>query len=336
MPDIFSSLIVKKLRNLCHRISSLHHLDPEAERTLYAGMEDKLRTYLSGAEKITEEDAFVLVREHFGDPEKVKKMLVDVHAEAVRASMLRRIGAITVVFLGMACMTILVSFTLYSLLNALHFMTYFSYDSVFVRFAKLIPTIIVYTCAIVMLVVWREREHDARPPWYIRSNPWYFVPASLVLFFLIVFYIFFPIFLHPQPPPSFWVRFSLFWGTDFPYDHYINPVVDGILWIWWLTGAHRKVIGFFTGLFGWMIYKCCMNIYSGFLWILWSEPHQLFAYLPRLLDPRNIGDPRVMMMGIIAAVSFLILYYLRAAGDKAINSIRSSRKEASHVRFPHP
>ena len=149
-------------------------------------MEDKLRAYLTGEEKVTEEDAFVLVREHFGNPEEVQAMLEDVHVEATRVSMMRRIGAITVVFLGIFCMTVLVSFPLYSLLNALHFLTYYHYDSVFLRFAKLIPTIIAYSCAIVMLVVWREREHDSQPPWYIRSNPWYFVPALLILYFLFI------------------------------------------------------------------------------------------------------------------------------------------------------
>jgi hypothetical protein len=78
-----------------------------------------------------------------------------------------------------------------------------------------------------------------------------------------------------------------------------------------------------------------MDIFGGSVNALFNH-RQLFEDLPGLLDPRNIGDPRVMMMGIIAAVSFLILYYLRAVGDKAINSMHSTHKEASHVRPSHP
>jgi hypothetical protein len=82
MPDTLSPLIAKKLRTLCHRISSSHHLDPEAERTLYAGMESKLLAYLSGAEKLTEADALILVREHFGNADNLKRLLRTVHAPA--------------------------------------------------------------------------------------------------------------------------------------------------------------------------------------------------------------------------------------------------------------
>ena len=191
MDEKISPETEERIRELCRKISVAHNLDEEIHAELFAHMEDKLRAYLSGSEKLTEEDAFVLVREHFGDPEEVKAMLENVHAEAVQVGMMRRIGAISVVFMGIFCMTVMVSFALYALLNALHFRTYYSHDSVFVRFAKLIPYIAAYTCAIVMLIVWRKREQDSRSPWYIRLNPWYFVPLSLILYLLMGFCVLF-------------------------------------------------------------------------------------------------------------------------------------------------
>jgi len=123
MDEKISPETVERIRELCRKISVAHNLDEEIQRELFSHMEDKLLAYLSGEQKLTEEDAFVLVREHFGEPEEVKAMLENVHVEAVRAGMLRRIGVITVVFMGIWCMYFLVAFMLYSLLYALHFST---------------------------------------------------------------------------------------------------------------------------------------------------------------------------------------------------------------------
>jgi hypothetical protein len=79
MSENLSSEITKRIRSLCGRISVANSLDEEIQEELYSHLEEKILAYLSGREKVTEEDAFILVREHFGDPENLKGLLKKVH-----------------------------------------------------------------------------------------------------------------------------------------------------------------------------------------------------------------------------------------------------------------
>ena len=79
MAENISPETAEKIRALCSRISVANNLDQEIQEELYSHLEEKLLAYLSGKEKITEEDAFILVREHFGDPVKLKGLLRKVH-----------------------------------------------------------------------------------------------------------------------------------------------------------------------------------------------------------------------------------------------------------------
>jgi hypothetical protein len=99
MADSLSAKTQEQVRALCHKISVAHDLDPEIQEELYGHMEDKLLAYLTGQEPLTEEDAFILVREHFGDPAVLKVLLQDVHAHAVHGSLARRLVAAAVVSL---------------------------------------------------------------------------------------------------------------------------------------------------------------------------------------------------------------------------------------------
>ena len=80
MPEPLTPETSRKLDDAARALSRKHRLDKSAFGELLARMESKLRSYLSGSEKLTEEDAFVLVREHFGDAENLRKLLRKVHA----------------------------------------------------------------------------------------------------------------------------------------------------------------------------------------------------------------------------------------------------------------
>jgi hypothetical protein len=69
-----------RIRDLCRKISVAHDLDDEIQRELYSHLEDKLLGYLRGEEKITEDDALILVKEHFGEFASLKGLLREVHA----------------------------------------------------------------------------------------------------------------------------------------------------------------------------------------------------------------------------------------------------------------
>lgn len=100
-----SSAMRERLRALCRQITVAEEIDPEIQEELLTHMEDKLRAYLNGSEQVTEEDAFILVREHFGDPAVVKALLQHTHVQESNLSLGRRLVAISAV--SMVCTAIL-------------------------------------------------------------------------------------------------------------------------------------------------------------------------------------------------------------------------------------
>ncbi len=90
----------EKMRALCKKISVAHNLDAEIQEELYAHMEDKLLAYLNGEETLAEEDALILVREHFGDPSQVKALFQEVHSHETNVSLFRRLAAAMIVTAG--------------------------------------------------------------------------------------------------------------------------------------------------------------------------------------------------------------------------------------------
>jgi len=85
--------IEKRLRSLCSQVSVANKLDEELREELFGHMEDKLLAYLDGDQPVTADDAFILVREHFGDPTVVKGMLREVHAQEAGVGFARRVTA---------------------------------------------------------------------------------------------------------------------------------------------------------------------------------------------------------------------------------------------------
>jgi hypothetical protein len=79
MPENLSKKTADKIHTLCSQISVANDLDEEIQEELYSHLEEKLLAYLSGREIITEDDSFILVREHFGDPSNLKGLLKAVH-----------------------------------------------------------------------------------------------------------------------------------------------------------------------------------------------------------------------------------------------------------------
>src|SRR5271170_1985610 len=74
---------LEKIRALCRDLAARQGLDDEARDELCGHMEDKLMGYLSGEVKITEEDALLLVRSHFGDAEKIARQVAGERKETV-------------------------------------------------------------------------------------------------------------------------------------------------------------------------------------------------------------------------------------------------------------
>src|SRR5690242_2017659 len=75
MQDESTEAAVREIRALCKQLAEKRGLSEEVREELCGHMEDKLLGYLKGEERVTVEDALVLVRAHFGDADRVGREL---------------------------------------------------------------------------------------------------------------------------------------------------------------------------------------------------------------------------------------------------------------------
>src|SRR5688572_20897923 len=64
-----------EMQSISRRATENQGVDPRVAEELYGHLEDKLIGYLAGDERLTEADALILVREHFGNPEALRPIL---------------------------------------------------------------------------------------------------------------------------------------------------------------------------------------------------------------------------------------------------------------------
>ena len=83
MDKSISPDLEKRMHALCDDIASAEGLSAELHDELYAHIEDKMLGYLSGEDSLSEADAFVLAREHFGDRLAVREQLAEFHPISV-------------------------------------------------------------------------------------------------------------------------------------------------------------------------------------------------------------------------------------------------------------
>ncbi len=87
--------IQAEICSFCNRISADYLLDAEIREELRGHMEDKLVAYMNGDERLSEQDAFILVREHFGAPAVVEELLQRVHGPGT--------GAVRILIAAIGC-----------------------------------------------------------------------------------------------------------------------------------------------------------------------------------------------------------------------------------------
>lgn len=86
--------VEEQIEALCRQICVANELDTELQRELTGHLEDKLLAYMSGEEVLTQQDAFILVREHFGNPAVLKALFQDIHACEYSVGFARRLVAV--------------------------------------------------------------------------------------------------------------------------------------------------------------------------------------------------------------------------------------------------
>ncbi len=231
-----------KINTLCKKISVAHNLDDEIQKELYCHMEDKLVDYLSGDEKLTEDDAFILVEKHFGDPAIVKVLYQNVEVKAAHASFARRIGAVL-------ALTILIFYTASYILEII-LSSLFTWSlkgnvfdesrMIFIGIPKIIPNIFSLLLFTAILMHWRKNMEYGRKLWFLKINMLKFfgiIIGSLCGMYLII------ITTHQFQATSNQVTYTF--GR-------LTVIAHCLIWIWWCDSQPRRFLAVLYGFISWV------------------------------------------------------------------------------------
>ncbi len=252
----------EKMRALCKKISVAHNLDAEIQEELYAHMEDKLIAYMNGDETFAEEDALILVREHFGDPSQVKALFQKVHGYDTNVRLYRRLAAAMVVTMAVSVI----------------------FDSLGITLLRLPPETLAFAppqavlaCVYALTIVfswlflwrWQRRLDMGHTPWFLTWRPLYLACVIAALFFLEsrtdTFFNLLYADLYANAAQRSFVAWS--WNSILiiiPIT--MHPVFICMVWLWWCDRPPRQARA--------------MRAAAG-CWVVWSF---LFSFSPAYID----------------------------------------------------
>ncbi len=250
----------QKARDLARKITVAHDLDPEIQEELYGHIEDKLLAYKSGEERISDEDAFILVREHFGDAKVLRSMFADVHEAAATLALGRLIGAACVITLAVAWLCKLLALPFQGL--ALYLVGHGATSSAvmvpvaFLLFHAMVPVLPLGVAA--AFIYWRKRLEAGKRPWFYRWSKWDFLRCGAILFAAIPFTPSFELVPFHTLSPDL----AAFEPTETQAAIGAWMVQCGlcVAWLWWCDADLRRPSTVFYSLGGWMALYVAMGV----------------------------------------------------------------------------
>ena len=257
--------IEDQARKLCQQISVSHNLDEEIQQELYTHVEDKLLGYLNGEVPVTQDDALILVREHFGDPGTIKSLMHDVHIEEVTLSQARRRAAALI-------MTMLFALGLGVLMNAmtlgLHYFRFVRMTGAEVAQAEsdlrilyglgemnafvsmtiyIVPSVVAILGPWIFLYRWKRDGGTLRERWFYRWNGAKLTVAIIAIFALDA--------VIPYFTPT-WLYFnSQAAAYTFMTTLFLLSAAQCYMWIWWCDSAPRTKRNVLNSALLWLLYK---------------------------------------------------------------------------------
>lgn len=293
----------EEIRTLCRKISVAHDLDVEIQEELYGHMEDKLIAYLDGEEALAEEDAFILVREHFGNPSALKGLLQDVHAYEADVSLARRLAAALIVTTGVSVVC------LYCLYLA-RAVPLWPPAGVFGGFQASLAAVSALTVVFSWLLLWYwQRRLDAgHTPWFLTWRPAYFVgsiAALLVLLSLVRITSLLDTSVSVMWPASIWrLMFVVLLAS---------PVLQCMLWLWWCDRPPRKAkaVGTAAGL--WAVWMCSASSVASIDNAMHVASSSNAALLPSIARNLGVNFVFMVMCAVVACVLYKIAQYATAS-----------------------
>ncbi len=275
MPEKLTPETEHRIRELCRNISVAHNLDEEIRAELYSHMEDKLLGYLSGEEKVTEDDALLLVKEHFGNPGILKSLLQDVHVAEIHASLFRRAGVVLATSLALNYIGSICFVLVYSLLSLFvpgselsrlpeRAIPFLGYLLPFILHAG-IPVLLLW----VILTNWKKRMDTGERLWFYTVGVWKFIAIIAVCIMLPVVLLHFMMSTWYSTHSRYIMDIMALGG----YSHYgwlqvfqlSIPLIQCVIWLWWLDSRPRQrrpvLIGLLTWI-GYMLYPSFVSLFA--------------------------------------------------------------------------
>jgi hypothetical protein len=230
-----SAELESRLREYCDRALGAGELSGDVREELYAHFRDRVLGYLNREDELSEADAFLLAREHFGDPVAVRGMLLNEHAADAVPNLYRRMaaGAIVLVlleFAGNAFFRLLITVNILSMNTA---------------WLTLVWPIFCTPLAYLAFRLWQAEASGDNKPWFLRWPP-LGLAALLLTIYGGVGAVHFDKVFHLSSVP----RLDTVVGVLV----LLNSALQAMLWFWWCCIPLRAPRLFLHALLGFALY----------------------------------------------------------------------------------
>ncbi|MBN2311676.1 MAG: hypothetical protein JXR94_22045 [Candidatus Hydrogenedentes bacterium] len=306
MDDKLSPATREEIQALCRKISVAHHLDAEIQEELHGHMEDKLAAYLDGEEALSEQDAFILVREHFGDPAALKRLLQDVHVHETHVSLALRLAVAFAVTTGLHALFGIAARAFLHVWPAARGMGGFQ-----------AVVALAATTAIVVswLLLWRWQRGLAagRTPWLLTRRPVYLVGVAALVWLLQSLAPISVLFDGSAPMLDLGNAWLIIVAAITAW-----PVLQCIVWLWWCDRPPRRArtAGAVAGVWAlWMWLSSSLGILGGCL---------RAGALPAAASLPMLAQSVAMMLGYFALCAAIACGLYAAASYAATGLARAS------------
>ena len=252
-----------KISALCKKISVAHNLDEEIQKELQCHIEDRLTGYLSGDEQLSEDDAFILVEKHFGNPAAVKALYQNVETVAAHASFARRVGAVLVSSIVIIYTASYVLQIILSLLFtwSLRGNTFPEGIMILSGIPKIIPDIFSLMLFAAILIHWRKNMECSRKLWFLKIKPPTFL--GIIIVSLCGMYLIINTTLRFQATSN-QLTYTFGWLT---------VITHCLIWIWWCDSEPRRFLSILYGFISWVAAQILIMFVIASLSVLKFGPH---------------------------------------------------------------
>jgi len=306
------------LEDICDSISLSQNFDDEIRMELMSHMEDKLTGYLDGSEEVTEEDALLLVREHFGDPAVIRSLFQEVEGVGANVSFWRKLAAIatlTVVTLEWGKFLLEVMFS--GITYWLHKGDIVISPVVFGVIYKDVPSLVVLMAFFYYLTTWKRKLSSGQQTWFERIKAPYLVIITISSYIVLAVTVMFLL--------KFQARMLLIdFQKGFPIHQYrgigliLVPTLMYFGWLYWFDNKRNRLMSLCMAFISCYLFEISFKLFLPWFTGTLHHPASIFSSIPKLLQ-REI---QYVKPSIIAVLLYLILEAVYSVRQKIQHKLR--------------